>query len=53
LLYLVSAAVVLGGMASGLLWHHRRASQDPARTIDTFQRRIQALGSTATRGRRR
>ena len=53
MLYLVFAALVLG-VVSGLLWHRRRAvEEDPARTIDMFQRRIQALGTHHKTAKRR
>jgi hypothetical protein len=52
LLYLVFAALLVVAI-SGLLWHRRRAVEDPARTIDMFQRRIQALGTHHKTAKRR
>jgi len=52
LLYLVFAALVVG-VISGFLWHRRRAGEDPAKTIDLFQRRIQALGTHHKTAKRR
>src|SRR5437879_4015326 len=52
LLYLVFAALSVVAI-SGLLWHRRRAVEDPARTIDMFQRRIQALGTHHKTAKRR